>query len=460
MSETAQWLTADEGWGRQATDFATLSEPANCREYAALHHLLGVREGDRLLDVACGAGLAVELAAIRGARCAGIDASQRLVAIARDRVPVADLQVGDMAALPWPDGSFDVVTSCRGIWATTPDAVAEALRVLVPGGRLGLTVWGHIKVSPGAWALRPFTLAAPEKVAAQAQMVSLGRPGVGEDLLRSHGFTGVRRHDVPFVWEFPDPHGYARALASTGPAYEAIRAVGEDQFHQFAVQVAEERVREGLPLRAELRTTGFTARAPRERGIAGTFLSDAPSTPATQSLIEDDLTELGYVMNATRVWMHDPNAHAALFELLGHTVSRAGLSRRDRGVLVSACASTIDDAYCSLAWGQRLAATAGSEVAAAVLSGRHHELDDRSRTLAAWARAVAGDACATGPADVEALRGLGLDDAQVLAVTLFVALRVAFSITNNALGAHPDSALADSVAPQVRDSVQYGRPPM
>ena len=164
-------------------------------------------------------------------------------------------------------------------------------------------------------------------------------------------------------------------------------------------------------------------------------------------------------MNATRVWMHDPAAQAALFELLGHTVSRAGLSRRDRGVLVSACASTIEDAYCSLAWGQRLAVTAGPEVAAAVLSGRHHEIDARSRALAGWAKAVAGNACATNPADLEALRGLGLDDAQILAVTLFVALRIAFSITNNALGAHPDSALADSVAPQVRDSVQYGRPP-
>jgi len=98
VSDTGQWLTVDEGWGRMAADFATLSEPANCREYAALHHLLGVRAGDRLLDVACGAGLAVELATIRGARCAGIDASPKLVAIARDRAPEADLRVGDMAA--------------------------------------------------------------------------------------------------------------------------------------------------------------------------------------------------------------------------------------------------------------------------------------------------------------------------------------------------------------------------
>jgi cyclopropane fatty-acyl-phospholipid synthase-like methyltransferase len=44
----------------------------NCREYVAMHHRLGIDEGDRLLDVACGAGLALELAALRGATGAGI----------------------------------------------------------------------------------------------------------------------------------------------------------------------------------------------------------------------------------------------------------------------------------------------------------------------------------------------------------------------------------------------------
>ena len=99
-----QWRLVDEGWGRAAADFATLSEPANCREYVALHHQLKVDDGDRLLDVACGSGLAIELATLRGAACAGIDASPRLVAIARDRSPDADIRVGDMHALPWERG--------------------------------------------------------------------------------------------------------------------------------------------------------------------------------------------------------------------------------------------------------------------------------------------------------------------------------------------------------------------
>ena len=105
------------------------------------------------------------------------------------------------------------------------DAVSEVFRVLRPGGRVGLTVWGHLKASPGVWGLAPFVLAA----ANQAAMVALGRPGAGEELLSRHGFADVRRVAVPFVWEFADPDCFARALSSTGPAYEAIQHAGPFQ---------------------------------------------------------------------------------------------------------------------------------------------------------------------------------------------------------------------------------------
>ncbi len=262
--DSKTWMMVDEGWGRKASDFATLSEPSNCREYVAVHHLLGVDAGDRLLDVACGSGLAIELARLRGAQCAGIDASARLVAVARLRSPESDIRIGDMHDLPWEQGTFDVVTSFRGIWGTTPDAVAEISRVLRPGGSVGLTVWGHLKVSPGAWALGPFRLASQEKVDNQANMVSLGRPGAGENLLAGCGFVAIRRVEVPFAWEFADAELFARALASTGPAYEAIQNIGQDAFHQAAVDQAREHVRDGLPLRAEINLVGYLARKPEE----------------------------------------------------------------------------------------------------------------------------------------------------------------------------------------------------
>jgi SAM-dependent methyltransferase len=256
------WRIVDEGWGRAAVDFATLSEPGNCREYVTMHQRLAVDTGDRLLDVACGSGLALELARARGADVSGIDASHRLVAVARDRNPDADIRVGDMHAMPWHDATFDVVTSFRGIWGTTPDALHEVRRVLAPGGRLGLTVWGHIKASAGAWALAPFRLADAPKVANQAAMVSLGRPGAGEELLARFGFVDIQRVSVPFVWEAPDPPTYARALASTGPAYEAIQHVGEAAFLAAATAGAEERTRDGLPLRALIDVVGYLARRP------------------------------------------------------------------------------------------------------------------------------------------------------------------------------------------------------
>jgi len=261
-SDTPQWKTVDEGWGRKAVDFASLFELNNCREYVSVHHHLDVGDGDRLLDVACGSGLAIELARLRGAQCAGIDASPRLVAVAGYRNPDSDIRVGDMNRLPWEDGSFDVATSFRGIWGTTPDAVAEICRVLRPGGRFGLTVWGHLKVSPGAWALAPFRLAAEEKVDNQAAMVSLGRPGAGEQLLDSCGFVDVRRVTVPFAWDFADPDHFARAVASTGPAYEAIQNVGEHAFYRAAVEEARDHLLEGLPLRAEIDLVGYLARKP------------------------------------------------------------------------------------------------------------------------------------------------------------------------------------------------------
>jgi SAM-dependent methyltransferase len=267
--DSKAWTMVDEGWGRRAVDFSTLSEPGNCREYVALHHLLSVGDGDQLLDVACGSGLAIELGRLRGAQCSGIDASKRLVEVARFRNPDSDIRVGDMHDLPWPDGAFDVITSFRGIWGTTPDAVVEIGRVLRPGGRLGLTVWGHLKVSPGAWALSPFRLAAQDKVANQSAMVSLGRPGAGESLLGSCGFADVRRVEVPFAWEFTDPELFARALASTGPAYEAIQNVGEAAFHDAAVDQARRQMRTGLPLRAEINVVGYLARKDPEEGTEG-----------------------------------------------------------------------------------------------------------------------------------------------------------------------------------------------
>jgi uncharacterized peroxidase-related enzyme len=460
VGSTPQWKLPDEGWGRKSADAATLHEPQNIREYVTIHQHLEVGGGTRLLDVACGAGLAVELATARGATAAGIDASARLVAVARDRSSGADLRVGDMRDLPWADGAFDVVTSFRGIWGTTPEVLAEVRRVLRPGGLLGMTVWGRVKASPGAWALRPFLWADASRVAHQAAMNSLGKPGVGEQLLAGHGFEAVRRVDVPFVWEFADPESYARAMACTGPGYEAIQTIGEQRFLDDAAQLAVQHVREGLPLRAEINLVGFIARNPATPGAGSSFLAEPVQLSARASAAyADDEAELGYVMNATRLWAHDIEAMESLFKTLGRVTRTAGLSVRDRGILVTAATSTLGDSYCSLAWGAKLAAAASDQVSAGVLTGDDSLLDDRERALARWARRVAADPNATTAPDVQPLREVGFDEAQIMAITAYVALRIAFSTVNDALGAVPDRQLRTSTPQAVLEAVTFGRAP-
>lgn len=251
------WEMVDEGWGRKAVDMATLAEPGNCREYVFMHQRLGIGAGDQVLDVACGSGLAVELARMRGADVFGLDASERLIAVAQHRNPDSDVRVGDMHALPWDAASFDVVTSFRGIWGTTPDAVNEIHRVLRPGGRFAMTCWGNVAKSPGAWMMAPFLWATDDKIDNQAQMVSLGRPGIGEAFLGEHGFEPEERFQVPFYFEWPDPAGYARALASTGPAYEAIQSIGEAEFLRRCEELAAPFVEDGVPLRGEIELFGY-----------------------------------------------------------------------------------------------------------------------------------------------------------------------------------------------------------
>ena len=167
---------------------------------------------------------------------------------------------------------------------------------------------------------------------------------------------------------------------------------------------------------------------------------------------------MGYVMNVSRLWAHDAAALDRLSELLGHVVHAGALTFRQRGILVTSCASALGDSYCSLAWGKKLAAEAGDDFAAGVLRGDDGELDESEKALAAWARQIARDPNNTDASDVRRLRDAGFDDATIFSITVFVALRIAYSTVNDALGAQPDRQLADEVPTSVRDAVSFGRP--
>jgi SAM-dependent methyltransferase len=107
----------------------------------------GIKEGQRVLDVACGTGVVAVTAARRGARVTGLDLTPELVAAARENASIAEVEIdfheGDVEKLPFDDAAFDVVVSQFGhIFAPRPEvALAEMLRVLKPGGTIAFSTW-------------------------------------------------------------------------------------------------------------------------------------------------------------------------------------------------------------------------------------------------------------------------------------------------------------------------------
>ena len=189
------------------------------------------------------------------------------------------------------------------------------------------------------------------------------------------------------------------------------------------------------------------------------FLEQPPISPQSQALYDVDIEDSGYVWNVSRLWAYQPDTVGRLFELMSQAFKPSGLDFRQRGILVTATASTLGDSYCSLAWGGKLSGASDPALAAAVLNGTDTGLTGQEKAIASWARKVVKDPNATTPADVQTLREAGLTDVQIFAITAFVALRLAFSTINDALGASPDAQLVETLPAEVTRSVTYGRSP-
>jgi uncharacterized peroxidase-related enzyme len=190
------------------------------------------------------------------------------------------------------------------------------------------------------------------------------------------------------------------------------------------------------------------------------FLDLPLVTPEAQAIFDEDIAEDGYVMNVSRLWAYNPGLVTGLFDLMRNSISEHEVSFRHRAILVAACASTLGDSYCSVAWGSKLAAASDPDIAAGVINGGDEGLTDQERALASWARKVAKNPNSATERDLAALRSAGFDDKQIFAITVFVALRLAFSTVNDALGVGPDMALCATAPEAVVRAVRYGRPPM
>jgi ubiquinone/menaquinone biosynthesis C-methylase UbiE len=141
------------GWDLAALDYEQLWQAQLAEAQSALLSLASLELGEQVLDIACGTGLVsfeASRAVSRSGHVLGIDLSERMVDAAEQRAQEMKLSNCsfsrmDAETLALPDASFDVVLCALGLmYMPDPEkAVREMRRVLRPGGRVSLAVWGE-----------------------------------------------------------------------------------------------------------------------------------------------------------------------------------------------------------------------------------------------------------------------------------------------------------------------------
>jgi len=200
-------------WGARPADWA-LSEDMQRPTYEAALRRTGLEPGWRVLDIGCGAGAFLGLVAGGGAEPHGIDASEALIAFARERLPEADLRVGEMEELPWTDDSFDLVTGFNSFFFANDmvAALREARRVARPGSLVAIQVWGahaHCDLEAMKQIARPFL---PPRPADAPPDPDLSQPGVLRELAVRAGLTPEDEFDATWAFTYLDAETLGRAM--------------------------------------------------------------------------------------------------------------------------------------------------------------------------------------------------------------------------------------------------------
>jgi SAM-dependent methyltransferase len=215
--EGPDWSAKAELW---AELWAHLADPAR----AAIADAAGIGPGTRMLDIGCGSGEFLVQAAERGATVSGIDAAQGMIEIARRRLPEADLRVGPMERLPWPDGAFDLASGINAFQfaADVAGALAEAGRV---AARVAVCSWARQREALDV--LAPLEALVPEEEPGPPGP-RLGEPGVMERLAREAGLRPGSAAEVDVPYEVPDDETLVRALMFDVPQLDedVVRRVG------------------------------------------------------------------------------------------------------------------------------------------------------------------------------------------------------------------------------------------
>jgi SAM-dependent methyltransferase len=221
-------------WSVHAANWAELQEPYVEPAFRAGLSAVGVGEGFRLLDVGCGAGRALQLAAECGAEVTGLDAAPALLDYARRRVPDAELIQGELQSLPFPDGSFDAVTGFNSFqYAADPiAALAEAKRVTAPGGRILALVWSPPEMCELAPHLKRLGALMPSPPpGAPGPFALCGRDALEEFFARAE-LEVAEIADVMCTFAYPDTATAVSALSSAGPVVRVAEHAGEEAVRQ------------------------------------------------------------------------------------------------------------------------------------------------------------------------------------------------------------------------------------
>ena len=165
-----------------------------------------VKPGARVLDLACGTGVAAAAAANLGARVIGADFSPEMLGQARRRHPALAFETADAEALPFADASFDAVIANFGIHhVERPQrAIAEARRVLARGGTFAFTFWASAQENT-AWRLIRDAIAAHGRaeVAMPAGNDAHATPENFSRLVLEAGFAPPHLELLERSWELP-----------------------------------------------------------------------------------------------------------------------------------------------------------------------------------------------------------------------------------------------------------------
>jgi len=185
------------------------------------------------------------------------------------------------------------------------------------------------------------------------------------------------------------------------------------------------------------------------------WIAEPTQDDAVAAVYDRDRAALGYVANFTKTFAHRPAVYEAWRGLNG--AIKASMDPRRYELATLAAALQLRSSYCSLAHAKVLVEQLDGAAAVPALFDGGQGLDAVERAVVRLADTVAAGAADMTEDDLAELRGLGLQDAEILDVVLAAAARCFFSTVLDATGTEPDAAFR-SFAPEFREALTVGRP--